>query len=82
MCVTWGGSKGTDNTKSPAVGETGLPRTTRHLFQCSDANMTKFNASMSDFVACVGGIDGGGFHFLNVLSALHTELKREGYTPR
>jgi len=56
---------GVGGIKSPAVDETGLPRTTRHLFQCLDVDVGQLDTSLSDFVDRVGGVDGGVFHFLN-----------------
>jgi len=68
--------------KSLAVDETRLPRTTRHLFQCFDVDVMQFDASLSDFVDRVGGIDGGVFHSLNTQSVRRTELKSEGHPPQ
>lgn len=51
--------------KSPFVDETGLPQTTRHLFQFSYLNVMKFDTSLSDSVSREGGIHGDEFHPLN-----------------
>jgi len=61
-------------TRSPAVDETGLPRTARHLLQCSDVDMTQFDTSLCDTVARMCGIDVGVFHFLNIWSVRRTEF--------
>jgi len=63
-------------TRSPTVDETGLPRTARHLFQCSDVNMTQFDTSLCDAIARMCGFDDGVFHFLNIWSVRRrTELE-------
>ena len=71
------GDKGASDTNLPAVDETGLPRTKRHLVQASNQEVVQFNTLRSNFVPRERGIDGSGFHSLNIQSVSRAEQELE-----